>query len=146
MKTFREIAEMHYGTEQNNEADKQYRLNRINALEKLLTEQCNIADVIYSFIKNSAERSNKDIDMKKQILKISKDLEKGETTEQEAQDLLLSLFGVSGSYLMGVKEFGLKLDYSHAADGRKFLEVFANDGELKFQEWCKYKDGSFNYR
>lgn len=41
MKTFREIAEMHYGTEPNNEADKQYRLNRINALEKLLTEQCN---------------------------------------------------------------------------------------------------------
>lgn len=30
--------------------------------------------------------------------------------------------------------------------GRKFLEVFAKDGKLKFQEWCKYKDGSFNYR
>ena len=48
MKTFREIAEMHYGTEPNNEADKQYRLNRINALEKLLTEQWNIANVVRS--------------------------------------------------------------------------------------------------
>lgn len=45
MKTFREIAEMHYATEPSNEADKQYRLNRINALEKLLTEQCNVANV-----------------------------------------------------------------------------------------------------
>ena len=44
MKTFREIAEMHYPTEPNNEFDKQYRINRINALEKLLTEQCNIAN------------------------------------------------------------------------------------------------------
>jgi len=58
----------------------------------------------------------------------------------------LRLYSVSDSYLMGVKEFGLKLDYSHEADGRKFLEVFAKDGKLKFQEWCKYKDGSFNYR
>jgi hypothetical protein len=40
MKTFREIAEMHYIAEANNEADKQYRLNRIDALEKLLTEEC----------------------------------------------------------------------------------------------------------
>ena len=45
MKTFREIAEMHYKNEPNNEYDKQYRINRINALEKLLTEQCNIAVV-----------------------------------------------------------------------------------------------------
>ena len=43
METFRKIAEMHYGTEPNNEADKQYRLNRIDALEKLLTEQCAIS-------------------------------------------------------------------------------------------------------
>jgi len=48
MKTFREIAEMHYSTEPNNEADKQYRFNRINALENLLTEQCNIANVVFS--------------------------------------------------------------------------------------------------
>jgi len=40
MKTFREIAEMHYIAEANNEVDKQYRLNRIDALEKLLTEEC----------------------------------------------------------------------------------------------------------
>ncbi len=42
MKTFREIAEMHYASEPNNEFDKQYRENRINALEKLLTEQLRI--------------------------------------------------------------------------------------------------------
>jgi len=84
--------------------------------------------------------------MEKQILKTAKDLKQGKITGQEAKDLLLGLFGVSDSYLMGVKEFGLKLDYSHEADGRKFLEVFAKDGKLKFQEWCKYKDGSFNYR
>ena len=84
--------------------------------------------------------------MREQILKTAKDLEKGKITDKEAQDLLLGLFGVSGSYLIGVKEFGLKLDYSHEKDGKKFLEVFAKDGKLKFQEWCKYKDGSFNYR
>lgn len=39
MKTFREIAEMHYISEPINEIDKQYRERRINALEKLLTEQ-----------------------------------------------------------------------------------------------------------
>ena len=39
MKTFKEIAEMHYDSEPNNEFDKQYRLDRINALEKLLIEQ-----------------------------------------------------------------------------------------------------------
>lgn len=33
MKTFREIAEMHYASEPSNEFDKQYRENRINALE-----------------------------------------------------------------------------------------------------------------
>ena len=46
MKTFRKIAEMHYASEPNNEFDKQYRENRINALEKLLTEQLRIHDVI----------------------------------------------------------------------------------------------------
>ena len=84
--------------------------------------------------------------MKEQILKTAQDLKQGKITEKEAQDLLLGLFGVSGSYLMGVQEFGLKLDYSHEKDGRKFLEVFADNGRLKFQEWCKYKDGTFNYR
>lgn len=39
MKTFREIAEMHYSSEPVNDIDKLYRENRINALEKLLTEQ-----------------------------------------------------------------------------------------------------------
>jgi len=39
MKTFREIAEMHYASEPTNEFDKQYRENRINALERLLNEQ-----------------------------------------------------------------------------------------------------------
>lgn len=42
MKTFREIAEMHYQSETSNEPDERYRQNRINALEKLLTEQLNI--------------------------------------------------------------------------------------------------------
>ena len=46
MKTFREIAEMHYASKPNNEFDKQYRENRINALEKLLTEQLRIHDVV----------------------------------------------------------------------------------------------------
>ena len=45
-KTFREIAEMHYGSEPSNVFDKQYRQNRINALEKLLTEQLRIHDVV----------------------------------------------------------------------------------------------------
>lgn len=35
--------------------------------------------------------------MKEQILKIAQDLEKGIITETEAQNLLLGLFGVSGS-------------------------------------------------
>lgn len=39
MKTFREIAEMHSAYEPSNEFDKKYRENRINALEKLLSEQ-----------------------------------------------------------------------------------------------------------
>jgi hypothetical protein len=46
MKTFREIAEMHYASEPSNEFDKQYRENRINALEKLLTEQLRKHDVV----------------------------------------------------------------------------------------------------
>jgi len=46
MKTFREIAEMHYASEPSNEFDKKYRENRINALEKLLTEQLRIHDVV----------------------------------------------------------------------------------------------------
>lgn len=45
-KTFREIAEMHYAPKPSNEFDKQYRENRINALEKLLTEQLHIHDVV----------------------------------------------------------------------------------------------------
>jgi hypothetical protein len=36
--------------------------------------------------------------MKEQILKIAQDLEKGTITDIEAQNLLLGLFGVSGSY------------------------------------------------
>ena len=35
--------------------------------------------------------------MKEQILKITKDLEQGTITDIEAQNLLLGLFGVSGS-------------------------------------------------
>jgi hypothetical protein len=36
--------------------------------------------------------------MKEEILKIAKDLEQGTITETEAQNLLLSLFGVSGRF------------------------------------------------
>ena len=36
--------------------------------------------------------------MKEQMLKITKDLEQGTITETEAQNLLLSLFGVSGRF------------------------------------------------
>lgn len=39
MKTFREIAEMHYSSESENDLDKQHIENRINSLEKLLTQQ-----------------------------------------------------------------------------------------------------------
>ena len=46
MKTFREIAEMHYASEPTNEFDKQYRENRINALERLLNEQLRKHDVV----------------------------------------------------------------------------------------------------
>ena len=53
---------------------------------------------------------------------------------------------VSEDYLMAVKEFGLKLEYSHEKDGRKFLEVFAENGQTKHGEWCKHKDGEFKYR
>lgn len=44
-KTFREIAEMHYGNKPLLDHDQKYRKQRINALEKLLTEQLNIGDV-----------------------------------------------------------------------------------------------------
>ena len=85
-------------------------------------------------------------DMKEQILNIAKDLEQNTITETEAQNLLLVLFGVSGSYLMAVKEFGLALDYDEDNDGRKFLDIMAKNGKVKLGEWCKYKDDTFNYR
>jgi len=44
-KTFREIAEIHYGNEPIHEFDAKYRESRINALTELLTEQLNIAVV-----------------------------------------------------------------------------------------------------
>ena len=50
MKSIREIAEMHYGTEPNNETDKKYRLNRIESLENLITEQLNIPLVSKPFV------------------------------------------------------------------------------------------------
>jgi hypothetical protein len=42
--------------------------------------------------------------MKEQILKIAKDLEKGDVTSEQAQSLLLGLFGVSGSLTMRVEQ------------------------------------------
>ncbi|MBK9223412.1 MAG: hypothetical protein IPO16_15015 [Saprospiraceae bacterium] len=84
--------------------------------------------------------------MKNKIIKIAKDLEQGTVTTQQAQSLLLGLFGVSGGYLMAVKEFGFSLDYEENKDGRKFLDVMVQNGKIKLGEWCKYKDGTFNYR
>ena len=55
MKTFRKIAEMHYAPEPSNEFDKQYRENRIKALEKLLTEQLRIHSVSNSIATEYAE-------------------------------------------------------------------------------------------
>ena len=46
MKTIREIAEMHYQQKTHNEADEKYKQMRIDSLEKLLTEQLNIAFVM----------------------------------------------------------------------------------------------------
>jgi len=45
MENIREIAEMHYQQETKNNTDEKYKQSRINALEKLLTEQLNIAFV-----------------------------------------------------------------------------------------------------
>lgn len=66
--------------------------------------------------------------------------------EYHKEQLLIQRVSDSSNYEYGVKEFGLKITYSKSDDGRQFLEVFADNGGLKFQEWCKYKDGSFNYR
>ena len=46
---------MHYVPEPSNEFDKQYRENRINALEKLLTEQLRIHSVSNSIATEYAE-------------------------------------------------------------------------------------------
>jgi len=46
MKTYREIAEMHYGSEPSNEVDREYRARRISALEKLLSEQLGTSSVV----------------------------------------------------------------------------------------------------
>lgn len=48
--------------------------------------------------------------MKEQILKIAKDLEQGTITETEAQNLLLGLFGVSGSNSNKCDECGKELE------------------------------------
>jgi hypothetical protein len=45
MKTYREIAEMHYGSDPNNKIDTEYKRSRILALEKLLSEQLNTSGV-----------------------------------------------------------------------------------------------------
>jgi len=43
--------------------------------------------------------------MKEQILKVAQDLEKGTITDIEARNLLLGLFGVSGSFILGELEW-----------------------------------------
>ncbi len=85
--------------------------------------------------------------MKNEIIKIAKDLEQDTVTVEQAQNLLLGLFDVSGSYLIAVKEFGLFLDYTSKNDGRQFLDIMTEgeDGR-KHVEACKYSDGTFNYR
>jgi hypothetical protein len=47
MKTFREIAEMHYTQETTTVFDEQYKQTRINALEKLLIEQLTISERLF---------------------------------------------------------------------------------------------------
>lgn len=51
--------------------------------------------------------------MKEQILKIAKDLEQGTINETEAQNLLLNLFDVSGSFVSydEMEEFGRNAFY-----------------------------------
>ena len=48
MKTYREIAEMHYNSEPTSTIDRIYKNNRIDALEKLLTEQLRLHVVVES--------------------------------------------------------------------------------------------------
>ena len=49
--------------------------------------------------------------MKEQILEIAKDVEQGIITETEAQNLLLCLFGVSGSLYDAPKEIWVNIYY-----------------------------------
>ena len=52
---------------------------------------------------------------------------------------------VSGSFEMAQKEFGLVLEYSES-NGKKYLEIYSENGKSKWAEWCKYSDGSINFR
>lgn len=49
MKTYREISEMHYGSDPNIKTDTEYKRSRISALEKLLSEQLNTSGVVSRF-------------------------------------------------------------------------------------------------
>lgn len=57
--------------------------------------------------------------MKEQILKIAKDLEQGTISETEAQNLLLGLFGVSGSFTAYDME-------------RAYDDGYSTEGEVNF--------------
>ena len=57
--------------------------------------------------------------MKEQILKIAKDLEQGMITETEAQNLLLDLFCVSGSFTAYDME-------------RAYDDGYSTEGEINF--------------
>ena len=48
--------------------------------------------------------------MKQKIIKIAKDLEQGTVTTEQAQNLLLGLFGVSGSVLKDKNHYDALLD------------------------------------
>jgi len=63
----------------------------------------------------------------------------------EAENSALNKADVSRSFEMAQKEFGLVLKYSERND-KKYLEIFSQNGKSKWAEWCKYSDGSINFR
>jgi hypothetical protein len=88
-------------------------------------------------------------DMKEQILKIAKDLKKGDITSEKAQNLLLGLFGVSGRKFFSVEGGGdwadASVDYFINLTDRTGEEVhreydesggYHGNGKKWFREWA----------
>lgn len=68
-----------------------------------------------------------------------------EKSIKKAQNPPLRKGDVSGSFEMAQKEFGLLLEYSES-NGKKYLEIYSENGKSKWAEWCKYSDGAVNLR